>query len=100
MARKTQENESFEDKLRQLEDLVSQIEDPACPLEKAIDLCAQGMKLYTELSERLSKLERKIYEVKNLKALAEGKETSPDLELFPSKAEKTDVDEGESDYGF
>ncbi len=100
MARKTQEHESFEDKLHLLEDLVSQIEDPACPLEKAIDLCSQGMKLYTELSERLSKLERKIYEVKNLKALAEGKDTSPDLELFSSQEDETDSDKSEDDYGF
>lgn len=83
MPKKLADNVSFEQKLEELESLVSEIENPECPLEKAIDLCARGMALYTELSERLSKLERKIYEVKNLKSLAEGKDISPVMELFP-----------------
>ncbi|MFN4217585.1 MAG: hypothetical protein ACK4HQ_09325 [Brevinematales bacterium] len=62
-------------------------------LENAIDLCARGMSLYAELSERLSRLERKVYEVKNLKALAEGKETSPEMELFPSSETETEGEE-------
>lgn len=94
MGRKPAETVSFEEKLKQLEDIVAEIEDPNCPLEKAIDLCATGMGLYAELSERLTKLERKVYEVKNLKALAEGKETSPVMELFP---QNETPEEGEED---
>jgi exodeoxyribonuclease VII small subunit len=94
MAKKSQESPlSFEEKLQQLEKIVQQVEDPTCPLEKAIDLCAQGMTLYTELAERLQNLERKIYEIKNLKALAEGSEDKPDLELFSdSKGEGEEND--------
>ncbi|MFN3660875.1 MAG: exodeoxyribonuclease VII small subunit, partial [Brevinematales bacterium] len=50
MGRKSDGTVYFEEKLKQLEDIVSQIEDPNCPIEKAIDLCAKGMTLYAELS--------------------------------------------------
>lgn len=82
MGRKTGEVFSFEEKLRQLEEIVEKLENPSYPLEEAIELCRQGMTLYAELSERLTNLERKVYEVKNIKALAEGKESTPKLDLF------------------
>ncbi|MCX7882030.1 MAG: exodeoxyribonuclease VII small subunit [Brevinematales bacterium] len=95
MGRKPAEGVSFEEKLKQLEDIVAEIEDPACPLEHVIDLCTKGMALYAELSEKLARLERKVYEIKNTRALAEGKDTSPEMELFPH----ADSEEKGEDHG-
>jgi len=100
MARKSGNTDSFEEKLQQLESIVTTIESPDCPLEKAIDLCAQGMALYAELRDRLTKLERKVYEVKNIKALAEGKSTEPEMDLFPADTitDTTETKDGEHEF--
>ncbi|MNW49546.1 Exodeoxyribonuclease 7 small subunit [compost metagenome] len=57
----TQEQEmSFEEAMKQLEDIVSQLEHGDVPLEKAIDLFQSGMKLSQLCGQKLSQVERKI----------------------------------------
>ncbi|MBA9088406.1 exodeoxyribonuclease VII small subunit [Fontibacillus solani] len=57
----TQEQEmSFEEAMKQLEDVVSQLEHGDVPLEKAIDLFQTGMQLSQLCGQKLSQVERKI----------------------------------------
>ncbi|MNI60321.1 Exodeoxyribonuclease 7 small subunit [compost metagenome] len=51
---------SFEEAMKQLEDVVSQLEHGDVPLEKAIDLFQTGMKLSQLCGQKLSQVERKI----------------------------------------
>lgn len=51
---------SFEDAMAQLETIVEQLEDGDVPLEKAIDLFQQGMKLSQICSKKLEQVEQKI----------------------------------------
>ncbi|MFK4169094.1 exodeoxyribonuclease VII small subunit [Paenibacillus lautus] len=51
---------SFEEAMAQLETIVEQLEDGDVPLEKAIDLFQQGMKLSQMCSKKLEQVEQKI----------------------------------------
>lgn len=51
---------AFEDKLKTLEELSKQIQDPETQLEKSVELFEKSMKIANELEEQLSKIERKI----------------------------------------
>ncbi|MGG1612461.1 exodeoxyribonuclease VII small subunit [Paenibacillus sp. FSL K6-2441] len=51
---------NFEDAMNQLEDIVSQLERGDVPLEKAIDLFQQGMRLSQICGQKLAQVERKI----------------------------------------
>lgn len=51
---------SFEEAMAQLETIVEQLEDGDVPLEKAIDLFQQGMKLSQMCSQKLEQVEQKI----------------------------------------
>ncbi|CAM3312021.1 exodeoxyribonuclease VII small subunit [Paenibacillus lactis] len=51
---------SFEEAMAQLEQIVEQLEDGDVPLEKAIDLFQQGMKLSQMCSQKLEQVEQKI----------------------------------------
>jgi len=51
---------NFEDAMNQLEDIVSQLEHGDVPLEKAIDLFQQGMRLSQICGQKLAQVERKI----------------------------------------
>jgi exodeoxyribonuclease VII small subunit len=51
---------SFEEAMDQLEQLVSKLENGDVPLEKAIDLFQEGMKLSHLCSQKLEQVERKI----------------------------------------
>jgi exodeoxyribonuclease VII small subunit len=50
----------FEDAMIQLEDIVGELEHGDVPLEKAIELFQQGMKLSQLCSQKLEEVERKI----------------------------------------
>lgn len=55
------ENElKFEDAMIQLEDIVGELEHGDVPLEKAIELFQQGMKLSQLCSQKLEQVEQKI----------------------------------------
>lgn len=51
---------NFEEAMEQLEKIVSQLENGDVPLEKAIDLFQEGMKLSRYCSQKLEQVERKI----------------------------------------
>jgi exodeoxyribonuclease VII small subunit len=51
---------SFEEAMDQLEQLVAKLENGDVPLEKAIDLFQEGMKLSHLCSQKLEQVERKI----------------------------------------
>jgi exodeoxyribonuclease VII small subunit len=51
---------SFEEAMEQLEQLVGKLENGDVPLEKAIDLFQEGMKLSHLCSQKLEQVERKI----------------------------------------
>jgi exodeoxyribonuclease VII small subunit len=51
---------SFEEAMDQLEQLVGKLENGDVPLEKAIDLFQEGMKLSHLCSQKLEQIERKI----------------------------------------
>lgn len=51
---------SFEQAMDQLEQIVSQLESGDVPLEKAIELFQEGMKLSQLCSQKLEQVERKI----------------------------------------
>lgn len=51
---------NFEEAMNQLEDIVSQLERGDVPLEKAIDLFQQGMRLSQICGQKLAQVERKI----------------------------------------
>lgn len=57
---------SFEDKLAQLEKIVSDMENGSVPLEQMVDLYEKGQKLYKDCNEILSSFERRISEVTKL----------------------------------
>ncbi|GIP48487.1 Exodeoxyribonuclease 7 small subunit [compost metagenome] len=53
-------NLNFEEAMNQLEDIVSQLEHGDVPLEKAIDLFQQGMRLSQICGQKLAQVEQKI----------------------------------------
>lgn len=55
-----EENVSFEAAMEQLESIVSRLESGDVPLEQAIELFQQGMKLSHLCSGKLDQVERKI----------------------------------------
>ena len=71
---------SFEERLERLENLSEQIKEGNLPLEKAVSLFEEGIKLSKGLETELSKYERKIEILINNPKDTENK---PDLELFP-----------------
>ncbi len=53
-------NLNFEEAMNQLDDIVSQLEHGDVPLEKAIDLFQQGMRLSQICGQKLAQVEQKI----------------------------------------
>lgn len=61
MARKTDEKaETFEKRLNRLEELVGKLEAGDLPLEQAVELFEEGMKLSQTLKENLDAAEKRI----------------------------------------
>lgn len=59
----TNETLSFEDALKKLEKIVSQLEKEDVPLEKAIDFYEEGMKLSKLCDDKLSSAQEKIAKI-------------------------------------
>ena len=55
MAKKT-----FEQSIKQLEDIVSELENKELPIEKALKLFEEGIKLSNYCSEKLNETEKKV----------------------------------------
>lgn len=54
---------SFETSMRQLEEIVQKLEQGDVPLEEAIDMFQEGMKLSKDCHDRLHKVEKQMTEV-------------------------------------
>jgi len=74
-------NTKFEDDLKRLEEIVKELES-GLPIEDALKYYEEGIKLCDKLEKKLSDIETKVYEVKNLKQLAKRVDSDVDLELF------------------
>ena len=75
---------SFEERLDRLEKLAEKLRDGKIPLEEAVALFEEGMKLARSLEKDLSRVERK---VEILTREPQGTEEEPGLELFPELSE-------------
>ncbi len=76
---------SFEERLERLEKLAEKLKEGKIPLEEAVALFEEGMKLARSLEKDLSRVERKV-EILTREPEAEGGE--PGLELFPELSEE------------
>ena len=79
---------SFEDRLTRLEEINDNMKDGGIPIEKAMKLFEEGIKLASSLEKEIGKMERKVEILINK---PDTPEEDPKLELF------TDVDEEEKD---
>ncbi len=75
---------SFEERLERLEKLAEKLREGKIPLEEAVALFEEGMKLARSLEKDLSRVERK---VEILTHEPVGEEGEPGLELFPELSE-------------
>jgi exodeoxyribonuclease VII small subunit len=80
---------SFEDRLNRLESLSEKLREGKIPLEEAVSIFEEGMKLAKDLEKELAKIERKVEILVNEpeKKGGSGTDTEPILELFPEEAD-------------
>ena len=76
---------TFEERLTRLEELADKLQDGKIPLEEAISLFEEGMKIARQLEKELSKIERRIQILTNEPEKAD---EEPEFELFPELNEK------------
>ncbi|HTP59481.1 MAG TPA: exodeoxyribonuclease VII small subunit [Spirochaetia bacterium] len=76
---------SFEERLDRLEKLAEKLREGKIPLEEAVALFEEGMKLARSLEKDLSRVERK---VEILTREPQGTEEDPGMELFPELSEE------------
>ncbi|PYZ95313.1 exodeoxyribonuclease VII small subunit [Salipaludibacillus keqinensis] len=60
---KENQSETFEESMKSLETLVEKLEQGDVPLEEAISMFQEGMKLSKECQDRLQKVEKQMTEV-------------------------------------
>lgn len=58
-------NETFEEAMNQLEEIVTELEKGDVPLEKAIGFYQEGMKLSKQCSEKLANVQEKMTQIMN-----------------------------------
>ena len=95
--------DNFEKKLETLENLSEQIKNNNLPLEEALNIFEQGIKLAKGMEKELSKIESKIQILMNqpdseteneTTQKSEGKTKSkPKLDLFPTNDLFSDIDD-------
>ena len=78
---------SFEERLARLEELSEKIKEGEVPLEEAVSLFEEGIKLSKGLEKELSKIERKVEILINQPA---GEDEKPEMELFPELTEENE----------
>ena len=66
---------SFETKLQQVQEMITQIESGKLPLEQSVKQYEEGMKILSELDSELSEMNRRI------SILQDGKESEPADEI-------------------
>lgn len=79
---------SFEDRLVRLEKLSEKLKAGSVPLEEAVALFEEGIKLARELEKELGKIERKVEILLNEPVKKAEASVEPDLGLFPEEAEE------------
>lgn len=62
---KTEQKETFEQKLKKIEEISQELQNPNTELEKAVELFDDGMKLAKDLDKQLANIERHIEIVLN-----------------------------------
>lgn len=82
---------SFEDRLNSLESLSEKLREGKIPLEEAVSIFEEGMKLAKELEKELAKIERKVEILVNEPEKKGAAAQEPALKLFP------ELEEGEED---
>jgi exodeoxyribonuclease VII small subunit len=85
---------SFEERLNRLESLSEKLREGKIPLEEAVSIFEEGMKLAKDLEKELAKIERKVEILVNEPArksaggdAIRGGGEEPVLELFPEEEE-------------
>ena len=78
---------SFEERLNRLENLSEKLREGKIPLEEAVSIFEEGMRLAKDLEKELAKIERKVEILVNepAKKGGPGTEDEPVLELFPEE---------------
>jgi exodeoxyribonuclease VII small subunit len=77
----------FEERLERLEELAQRIKEPDLPLEDAVAVFEEGVKLSKGLERDLDKIQGKVEILLGTKVDAEGEE-KPDLDLFDEDDEE------------
>ncbi len=72
---RTENPESFENKLASLETIVKKLEEGSLTLQETLALYEKGMKMSSELNEALNEAEKHMREISNGKILAPEEET-------------------------
>ncbi len=75
---------NFEERLARLEELAEKLKDGKLPLDEAVSLFEEGVKLSRSLEKDLSRIERR---VEILTREPEEGEAEPPLSLFPELSE-------------
>jgi exodeoxyribonuclease VII small subunit len=78
---------SFEDRFNRLENLSEKLREGKIPLEEAVSIFEEGMKLAKELEKELAKIERKVEILVNEPEKKGEASQAPALELFPELEE-------------
>ena len=79
---------SFEERLARLEALSEKLKEGKIPLEEAVSVFEEGMKLARELEKELSRIERKVEILVNEPEKKKTGGEEPDLQLFPELDEE------------
>jgi exodeoxyribonuclease VII small subunit len=79
---------SFEERLSRLEQLAEKLKAGGVPLEEAVALFEEGIRLAKDLSKELSKVERKVEILLNEPGRKADGVVEPDLGLFPEGEEE------------
>ena len=78
---------SFEERLSRLEELSERLRSGELPLEEAVSLFEEGMRLARELEKELAKIERKVEILINEPEKKGAATVEPELKLFPDMEE-------------
>jgi exodeoxyribonuclease VII small subunit len=78
---------SFEQRLARLEELSEKLRSGDQPLEEAVSLFEEGMRLARELEKELARIERKVEILINEPEKKGGASVEPELKLFPELEE-------------
>jgi len=77
----------FEERLERLEELAERIKEPELPLEEAVAVFAEGIKLSKGLERDLDKIQGKVEILLGTTGAADGEE-KPELDLFDGDDEE------------